>query len=183
MSPEARHLVLIGMMGAGKTSVGRRLALRLGRPFVDTDRLVEERAGRTVGEIFEADGERAFRALEAKAVRDALDSDTWAVVALGGGAVLDPASRELAREAGLVVWLQAPAQELARRVAASTRRGTVRPLLTPGQPAEAVLEGLARDREEAYRTAAHITVETAGRSPGHVATAVLRTIGWEVASQ
>lgn len=183
MTSEARHLVLIGMMGAGKTSVGRRVALRLGRPFVDTDRLVEERAGRTVGEIFEADGEPAFRALEAKAVRDALDSDTWAVVALGGGAVLDPASRELAREAGLVVWLQAPARELARRVEASTRRGTVRPLLTPGPPAETVLGGLARDREQAYRAAAHLTVETAGRSPGQVATAVLRAIGWDVASR
>lgn len=183
MTSEARHLVLIGMMGSGKTSVGRRLALRLGRPFIDTDRLVEERTGRSVADVFKSDGEPAFRALEAQAVRDTLDTDTWAVVALGGGAVLDPGNRDLAREAGLVVWLQAPARELARRVAASTRRpgGTVRPLLdVPGDTPESILQGIARDREEAYRAAAHLVVDTTGRSPGQVAMAVLAAAGWEV---
>jgi len=178
---EFRHLVLIGMMGAGKSSVGRRLALRLGRHFVDTDRLVEQRAGKTVGEIFAVDGEAAFRAVEAQAVRDALDSDVWAVIAFGGGAVLDPANRDLAREAALVVWLQAPVRELARRVSASLRRSTgARPLLTSGRPPEAVLDRMARDREESYRIAAHLVVDTAGRSPSQVATAVLAAIGWEV---
>ncbi|MGH8972629.1 MAG: shikimate kinase [Acidimicrobiia bacterium] len=179
---EARHLVLIGMMGVGKTSVGRRLALRLGRPLVDTDTLVEERAGKSVPEIFAEDGEPAFRALESEAVRAALESDTWAVVAFGGGAVLDPANRDRAREAALVVWLQAPPWELARRVSASQRRsgGTARPLLVEGSP-EATLEAIAAGREECYRAAAHVLIDTSGRSPGQVATAVLRATGWEAA--
>ncbi len=177
---EARHLVLIGMMGVGKSSVGRRLALRLGRPFVDTDRLVEERAGKSVPEIFAEDGEPAFRALETEVVRTVLDSDTWSVVAFGGGAVLDPANRDLAREAALVVWLQASPRELARRVSASQRRsgGGARPLLAAGPP-EATLGAIAAEREACYRAAAHVLLDTAGRSPGQVATAVLRATGWE----
>jgi shikimate kinase len=168
------------MMGVGKTSVGRRLALRLGRPLVDTDKLVEERAGKSVPEIFAEDGEPAFRALESEAVRAALDSDTWAVVAFGGGAVLDPANRDRARDAALVVWLQAPPRELARRVSASQRRsgGTARPLLVEGSP-EATLGAIAAGRAECYRAAAHVLVDTTGRTPGQVATAVLRATGWE----
>ena len=145
---DGRHLVLIGMMGVGKSSVGRRVALRLGRQFLDTDRLVEQEAGCTVAEIFATEGEAAFRALENAAVRRALESDPYAVIAFGGGAVLEPANRGLARELALVVWLQAPAGELARQ------------------------------REQAYRSAAHILVDTSGRSPGQAATAVLIASGW-----
>ena len=167
-----RHIVLVGMMGSGKTAVGRRVAERLGRPFVDTDKLVEERAGKTVPEIFADDGEPAFRALEAEVVGAALDSDIWAVIAFGGGAVLDPANRELAREAGLVIWLQAPVTELARRVTAG--RGALRPLLAESESPETALEDIARAREEAYRAAAHVVIDTSGRSPGQVASAVMR---------
>ena len=168
-------------MGAGKTSVGRRLALRLGRPFLDTDRVVEERTGRSVPDIFADDGEAAFRALEAEAVRSVLGSEAPAVIAFGGGAVLDPATRRLAREAALVVWLQAPVRELARRVAASARRTGPggRPLLGSGQRPEVVLEGLACERDPAYRAAAHLIVDTTGMSAGQVATAVLAATGWE----
>jgi shikimate kinase len=177
---DGRHLVLIGMMGVGKSSVGRRVALRLGRQLLDTDKLVEEDAGRTVAEIFADDGEAAFRALENAAVRRALESDPFAVIAFGGGAVLEPANRGLARELALVVWLQAPAKELVRRVSGSMRRsgGTARPLLHQGRPPELVLDELARDREEAYRAAAHVFVDTAGRSPGQAATALLGATGW-----
>ncbi len=177
---DQRHLVLIGMMGVGKSSVGRRVALRLGRQFLDTDQLVEEEAGRTVAEIFAAEGEPAFRARENAVVRRALASDPYAVIAFGGGAVLEPANRGLARELALVVWLQAPARELAKRVSASLRRsgGTARPLLTPGRSPEQVLDELARTREEAYRAAAHVLVDTAGRSPSQAATAVLIATGW-----
>jgi shikimate kinase len=177
---EQRHLVLIGMMGVGKSSVGRRVALRLGRQFLDTDRLVEEEAGCTVAEIFASEGEPAFRALENAAVRRALDSDPFAVIAFGGGAVLEPANRGLARELALVVWLQAPVRDLARRVSAAQLRsgGTARPLLSAGRSPEQVLGELARQREEAYRATAHVLVETAGRSPGQAATAVLVATGW-----
>ena len=177
---DGRHLVLIGMMGVGKSSVGRRVALRLGRQFLDTDRLVEQEAGCTVAEIFATEGEAAFRALENAAVRRALESDPYAVIAFGGGAVLEPANRGLARELALVVWLQAPAGELARRVSASMRRsgGTARPLLNQGRTPEQVLEDLAGQREDAYRAAAHVLVDTSGRSPGQTATAVLIATGW-----
>jgi shikimate kinase len=179
---DQRHLVLIGMMGVGKSSVGRRVALRLGRQFLDTDKLVEDDAGCTVAEIFAADGEAAFRALEAAAVRRALEAEPHAVIAFGGGAVVDPATRGLARQLALVVWLQAPARELARRVSASMRRsgGTARPLLTQGRSPEEVLDELARQREDAYKASAHVLVDTAGRSPGQAATAVLVATGWPV---
>jgi shikimate kinase len=164
----------------GKSSIGRRVALRLGRPFIDTDKIVEEDAGRTVAEIFADEGEAAFRDREARAVRQALESDAFCVIAFGGGAVLDPITRGLARQLALVVWLQAPARELARRVSASMRRsgGTARPLLTPGRSPEQVLDELAQKREEAYKAAAHVLVDTAGRSPGQAATAVLIATGW-----
>jgi len=193
---DQRHLVLIGMMGVGKSSVGRRLALRLGRQFLDTDKIVEEEAGCSVADIFAGEGEAAFRALEAAAVRRALESQPYAVIAFGGGAVLDPITRGLARQLALVVWLQAPARELARRVSASQRRsgGAARPLLHPtgtrgsggdpglaqGRSPEEVLDELARSREDAYKAAAHVLVDTAGRSPGQAATAVLVATGWPV---
>ncbi len=184
---DQRHLALIGMMGVGKSSVGRRIALRLGRQFLDTDKLVEDEAGCTIAEIFAAEGEPAFRALEAAAVRRAIESQPYAVIAFGGGAVLDPISRGLARQLALVVWLQAPARELARRVSASMRRsgGTARPLLTShgtgtmgARSTEQVLDEIARQREDAYRAAAHVLVDTSGRSPSQAATAVLIATGW-----
>jgi shikimate kinase len=179
---DQRHLVLIGMMGVGKSSVGRRLALRLGRQFLDTDKIVEEEAGCTVAEIFAAEGEAGFRALEAAAVRTALESQPYAVIAFGGGAVLDPIARGLARQLALVVWLQAPAKELARRVSASLRRsgGAARPLLAQGRSPEQVLDEIAKQREDAYKACAHVLVDTAGRSPGQAATAVLIATGWPV---
>jgi shikimate kinase len=193
---DQRHLVLIGMMGVGKSSVGRRLALRLGRQFLDTDKMVEEEAGCTVADIFAGEGEAAFRTLEAAAVRNALESQPYAVIAFGGGAVIDPITRGLARQLALVVWLQAPARELARRVSASMRvsGGAARPLLPPagtrgsggdpglaqGRSPEQVLDEIARAREDAYKAAAHVLVDTAGRSPGQAATAVLVATGWPV---
>jgi shikimate kinase len=180
---DRRHLVLVGMMGAGKSSVGRRLALRMGRPFVDTDELIEQNAGRTVAEIFAEQGEGAFRALEVEAVAAALTSPDPAVVAFGGGAVLDAGNRACAREHGCVVWLQAPAWDLARRVASSQRRtaGAARPLLGGKRPSEDVLAEMAEAREPAYRESAHLEVVTTNRSPGQVATAILSALGWEPA--
>lgn len=177
MSPD-RHLVLVGMMGVGKSSVGRRLARRLERPFLDTDRLVEERRGCSIHEIFTAQGEAAFRALEAAVVKEVLAAPSPAVIAFGGGAVLDPANRAAARAAALVVWLQATPVDLARRVSGSQRAtgGTARPLLATGDPV-AVLGDMLAGREAAYRDAAHHCVDTTGRSPGQVATAVIAAAG------
>jgi len=164
---KARHLVLVGMMGSGKSTVGARCAARLGRPFVDTDDLVASLAGVPVAELFARDGEAAFRELEASAVADACASPLPAVIAAGGGAVLDAANRRCMRDSGFVVWLQAPPAQLALRV--GDARG--RPLLS-GDPA-GTLERLTALRHPAYEAAAHTTVDTAGLSIATVVDAVL----------
>ena len=106
------HLVLVGLMGVGKTSVGEVCATRLDRPFVDTDDLVETAAGMTIADVFAYYGEDRFRALEREAVTDACASPVPAVVACGGGAVLHADNRRRLKTAGLVVWLQAPPEVL-----------------------------------------------------------------------
>jgi shikimate kinase len=164
-----RHLVLVGLMGAGKTSVGERCAARLGRPFVDTDDLVEATAHMTVAEIFDTLGEAQFRELERAAVADVSASPDPLVIACGGGAVLDAQSRTRLRATGVVVWLQAPAAELSERVDAAA---TERPLLRGGT-AVSTLERLAAVRAPAYEAAAHVVVDTSGRSLDEVASLVV----------
>ena len=120
-----RHLVLVGLMGAGKTTVGEACAQRLGRAFVDVDQTVEAVAGRSVAEIFRTDGEAAFRDLERRAVADVAASPAPLVIACGGGAVLDTDSRRALRETGFVVWLRATPTELARVASATAPKRTV----------------------------------------------------------
>lgn len=168
-----RHLVLVGLMGAGKSTVGAVCATRLGRPFVDTDHAVESAAGRSVREIFDADGEDAFRALERAAVRTAATDPEPAVIACGGGVAVDPENRALLRDHGFVVWLDAPVTELAERAA---RAPGARPLLATGDPV-ATLDRLAAARRDAYAEIAHTRVETDGRSVDAVADLVLEAFG------
>ena len=162
------HLVLIGLMGAGKTTVGARCAERLGRPFVDTDDVVEVTAGCTVAEIFSTEGEAGFRERERRAVADVCASPAPLVIACGGGAVLDAANRACLRARGVVVWLRAEPAVLAARVGS----GEGRPLLTE-QGAAATLERLDVLRTPAYEAAAHAAVDTGGRSVDEVTTDVL----------
>jgi shikimate kinase len=168
-----RHLVLVGMMGAGKTTVGRRCAARLERAFVDTDDLIESTTGMRVAEIFETQGEPAFRDLERIAVADACASPEPLVIACGGGAVLDPDSRRRLRDAGIVVWLRAAPEVLSGRV--NREGGAVRPLLAGAgsTPASATLERLAGLRADTYEAAAHAVVDTDGRTQDQVAEAVV----------
>src|SRR5437762_10029536 len=114
-------IVLTGFMGTGKSGVGRRLATRLGRAFVDTDQLVERRAGKSVAAIFADDGEPAFRALERDAVATAAARGD-AVIAVGGGAVLDATNLTRLRAAGVVVCLTAAAETILRRVGDASQR-------------------------------------------------------------
>jgi shikimate kinase len=165
--PSHRHLVLIGLMGAGKTTVGREVARRLGRTFVDTDDLVTATARMSVDEIFADTGEAGFRRLERDVVADVCASPEPLVVACGGGAVLDPENRRALRAAGVVVWLRAPARTLAGRVG----DGSKRPLLRD-DPA-GVLARLERMREPAYEAAAHVSVDTDGVGIHAVADSVL----------
>src|SRR5689334_16191621 len=100
------NIVLTGFMCTGKSEVGRRLSKRLGRPFVDTDQLIEQRAGKTVAAIFRDDGESEFRAFEREAVAAAAEGEDT-VIAVGGGAILDPTNVERLRARGIIVCLSA----------------------------------------------------------------------------
>jgi shikimate kinase len=143
------HLVLVGMMGAGKTSLARRAARRLGRRPVDLDHEIERVAGRSIPEVFADEGEPGFRDRETAALRVVLAGDEPLVVATGGGAVVRPENRSIMRERGLVVWLRARPETLAARVG----DGAGRPLLA-GDPRTA-LERIATDRAPHYAAAAH----------------------------
>jgi shikimate kinase len=151
-------IVLTGFMGTGKSEVGRRLARRLGRAFVDTDAMVEARAGKPVAAIFTDEGEPAFRRLERDAVADAAASGE-AVVAVGGGAVLDPANVAALRAAGVMICLTARPETILARIGG----GTARPLLAGDDPRTAV-ERLLGERRGAYAAAADLTLDTSDLS-------------------
>ncbi|MCX7620186.1 MAG: shikimate kinase [Acidimicrobiales bacterium] len=157
---EPRHIVLVGMMGSGKSRIGRKLAKALGRRFVDTDSEIERRQGRTVREIFDRDGEDAFRQIEAEVLADVLASEGPSVIATGGGAALRAANRSLMRQHGLVIWLRATPAAIAERM--SEKGAAKRPLLagTAGDP-EALLDrltDLCAQRDVGYHQVAHDVV-------------------------
>jgi len=159
----------MGFMGTGKSEVGRRLAKRLGRAFVDTDRLVEARAGKRIATIFAEDGEPAFRTLERAAVAEAAGRG-GPVVAVGGGAVLDPENVRCLREAGVLVYLTARPEIIMGRVG----DGSNRPLLRD-DPRAAVARLLA-ERGPVYAAAADITVETSERTADEVVGEIQRAL-------
>ena len=153
-----RSIVLVGLMGAGKSVIGRRLAAQLGMPFRDSDTEIEAAAGRTVPELFSQFGEAHFRAGERRVLRRLLDGPP-AVLATGGGAYMDPATRAAIRARGTSIWLRATLPVLLRRV--SLRRN--RPLLAQGDPA-AVLRSLMEQRYPIYAEA-DIVVDCADDTP------------------
>lgn len=168
----SKHVILAGFMGTGKTSVGRRVALALGRTFVDTDVLVEARAGRSVAEVFATDGEARFREMEREAVAHACAMDD-AVIAIGGGALGDAESRRRLVAAGPVICLQAAPEVILRRVGDASSR----PLLAgvAGEsPAVARSRRLAKiralldERAPIYAFATH-QLDTSGLSVDQVA--------------
>jgi shikimate kinase len=152
------------MMGAGKTTVGKMVADRLGCPFMDSDAQVEAATGRTVPEILTTDGEPAFRVAESKALRAAVSGPSPVVVAVAGGAVLDPANRALLRESGTVVWLRARPSTSAARVG----DGTGRPLL--GDDPASSLEKLWKVRRPLYEEVADTVIDVDETNPLEVAT-------------
>jgi shikimate kinase len=142
-----RTIVMVGLMGAGKTSIGRRLAQRLGLPFVDADHEIESAAGCTIEEIFERYGEAAFRDGERKIIQRLLEQPPH-VLATGGGAFIDPETRASIKAAGISVWLKADLDVLTRRVS----RRTNRPLLKRGEPRD-ILAMLMEQRYPVYAEA------------------------------
>jgi shikimate kinase len=143
-----RSVVLVGLMGAGKSSIGRRLAQRLGLDFLDADAEIERAAGCTIEEIFARFGEPAFRDGERRVILRLLEERAPIVLATGGGAYMDPETRAAIRSHGIAVWLRADIDVLLRRVA----RRSNRPLLKQGDPRE-VLEKLMALRHPVYAEA------------------------------
>jgi shikimate kinase len=163
------QVILTGFMATGKTEVGRRLARALGRPFVDTDKLVEAAAGRTVADIFAREGEKHFRVLERDAVVQAC-AVREAVIATGGGTLLDPENRRHLAAAGPIVCLSASPEEILRRVGDPAGR----PLLANGHGGSdrlARVRTLLAERAPAYALASH-AIETSGLSIDEVVTRV-----------
>jgi len=162
-----RSIVLTGMMGAGKSSIGRRLAGRLGLPFIDADTEIESAAGMTIPEIFDKHGEPYFRAGEARVIARLLEQGPQ-VLATGGGAVMDPHTRELIRAKGISVWLKADLDVLLKR----TKRRNDRPLvermkelLPLREPVYAEADITVQSRDEPHDL---IVDEIMAAMPGHL---------------
>ena len=153
-----RSIFLVGMMGAGKTTLGKSLAQRLGLEFVDTDKLLVERTGVPVATIFEIEGEAGFRRRESTVIAE-LARRPACVVATGGGSILAQDNRRVMREHGTVVYLRARLESLWER----TRHDASRPLLATADP-RATLAQLLEQRDPLYRDAAHVIVDTGSQS-------------------
>lgn len=164
-----RPIVLVGLMGAGKSTVGRRLARRLGLPFVDTDAAIEDAAGFSAAEVYERYGEDDFRDGERRLVARLIDGQVR-VIATGGGVFVDPRTRQLLNQRSITVWLDAPVDVLASR----TSRRDTRPMLRNGDP-KGTLERLAKERRPAY-SEAHIRVTSGDGAHGEVVESIVRAL-------
>lgn len=165
------NLILVGPTGAGKTSVGRSLAAQLGRPFLDLDEEIERHCGAAIGLIFEVEGEAGFRRRERDMLAQLVQRQ-GIVMACGAGAVLDPASRQLLRRHGHVVWLDCIPQVQLQRLAHDRSR----PLLA-GVDRQEQLQRMADERTPLYREVAHARVPTGSRDrPNEIAAKILQTL-------
>ena len=166
----APNLILVGPMGAGKTSIGRRLAERLGLAFADADQAVVERTGATITTIFEHLGEAGFREREKAALRNLL-AGSGQVLSTGGGAVLDGENRELMAARGFIVYLRVSVEAQLRRLG----RDRTRPLLQRADREQALRE-LAAVREPLYLAVADLVLDTEGLSPSAATGALARLL-------
>jgi shikimate kinase len=164
-----RPVVLVGLMGVGKSTVGRRLARRLGLPFVDSDAEIEDASGYPAAEMFERYGERDFRDGERRLVARLIEGSVR-VIATGGGAFVDPRTRELLNERAITVWLDAPVDILAER----TSRRNTRAQLRNGDP-KSVLQKLAEQRRPSYAEA-HIHVKSGAGAHKDVVEAIVAAL-------
>jgi shikimate kinase len=165
------RIVLVGMMGAGKSTVGHRMAEQLGWKYFDSDAQVVAETGQTVPELFAERGEAAFRAEEARVLAEALSGSEPVVVSAAGGVVLSESNRNLLTQSGTVVWLRADPRTLARRVG----MGKGRPLLGD-DPAAALVE-LYEVRRPLYQSVAAVVVDVDDLTPHQVVDRVLAEVG------
>jgi len=165
-----QNIVLVGPMGVGKTTVGRALAQHLGREFVDTDRLVEERTGADIPWIFDVEGESGFRKREQAVCRE-LMAASGRVIATGGGIVLNANNRNEIRRDSIVIFLSATIDQLVERTAKDTRR----PLLQNSNP-RAVIERILTERLALYRDVSDFEIPTNSASPKFMVREIMRTL-------
>lgn len=166
-SPAPTRIVLVGMMGSGKSAVGRALARLTGWPFVDNDALLEAATGRTARELLEDGGESVLRTGESAAFRSALGRPIPEIVSVAAGVVLDPADRSALASAGYVVWLRATTATLARRAPGAAHR----PWL--GADARAWLERTGRERAPLYTEVADLVVDVDRMTPAAIASSIV----------
>jgi shikimate kinase len=164
-----RPVVLVGLMGVGKSTVGRRLAKRLGLPFVDSDSAIEDAAGYSPAEVFERYGEQDFRDGERRLVARLIEGEIR-VIATGGGAYVDPRTRQLLNDRAITVWLDAPVHILADR----TSRRDTRAQLRQGDP-KATLARLSEERRPSYAQA-HIHVRSGHGAHKEVVEAIVEAL-------
>lgn len=168
------HVVLVGLMGTGKTTVGKRLARELGRRFVDSDAEIEGLHGRSVRDIFESSGEPAFRKIESELLEQLLASDVAVVLATGGGVVLAERNRRLLKQTRHVVWLRAEVGTLESRLRAT--KGLARRPLLDGDLRQR-LEVLSYERGDLYREVATSIIDVDGLDSDQVCDLVLDRVG------
>lgn len=177
VEPLPKNIVLIGFMGCGKTTIGKRLQQMLGYPMVDIDHLIEEKAGMPVSAIFATFGEPLFRELETAVLHELSAPDSpRRIISTGGGIVSRRQNRKLLHQLGFVVWLQAPVDAILDR----TARNKDRPLLQTENPRERI-EVLLNQRLPWYREAAHLAVDTYGLDVEEVATGILESARYHFA--
>lgn len=161
------HIYLMGYRGSGKSTVGQRLADRLGLPVVDTDAVIESAAGKSIREIFAGEGEDGFRQREQAAVAQVGARVAPCVIALGGGAILRPSNQQIIQRTGHVVWLTGSPAALLARIQADATTGSRRPSLSGSSDYDEIVEILAA-RSPIYQRLANLTVDTDGRTPEEI---------------
>jgi len=164
------NLLLVGHRGSGKTTVGQLVARRLGWRFIDLDDYIVKHSGRSIAQIFESQGEAGFRLMERRAL-ESLKKARNHVIALGGGTVMDPDNRALAKKLGKIVWLKAPAAVLWSRISQDPHTARTRPSLT-GTGGLSEVETVLAQREPIYRETASHTIDTLSLTPRDIAEAV-----------
>ena len=168
---ESRHLFLTGFRGTGKSTVGVVLAERLGRPLIDLDQLIEERAGLSIREIFQQGGEPLFRDLESASLEEAVAGPA-SVISLGGGAILRESNRQRLAQSGVCFWLDADPETIFGRLSGDASTAERRPALTNLGELEEIRELLQR-RRPLYEAAANYRIETAGKETQEVSEQIL----------
>lgn len=174
----SKNIVLIGFMGCGKTTIGRLLEKLLGYEFVDTDQLIEKKAGMAIREIFAKHGEQRFRELEAAVLQELSAPGTpRRIIATGGGIVTRKRNRRVLKDLGYVVWLQAPAKVILQR----TARNRDRPLLQTENPQETI-QKMLDERMPLYEETADLEVETVGLDEKEIACGILESARYHFTS-